>query len=217
MVGKSKQQKKEKEKKDMLSDKERVDQGEMLARIVIEVLGAPKEYVEEAVQLVVDRIHRTKDLEVVSESTFEAEERGKLFSTFSEVEIWFKNIDALIKFLFDFTPSSVEIMLPAKVPLAGSVLSGFCNDFLLKMHDLGLKLKDTAANVQFLQKNTDTLVRNFLNFALKEPRSAPEISKIAGIPEKNVEALLGNFEKAGIVEKKDGMYVLSKKKKGKNQ
>ncbi|MBW2997500.1 hypothetical protein KY349_04135 [Candidatus Woesearchaeota archaeon] len=211
MVGKSKEKKTEKNA-ETVSDKERVDKGEILARIVIEVLGAPKEYVEEAVQLVVDRINKTKDIEVVSESTFEAEEKGKLFSTFSEVEIWFKNIDTLTKFLFDFTPSSVEIMQPTKVPLNASVLSGFCNDFLLKMHDLGLKLKDASANAQFLQKNTDTLVRNFLNFTLQEPRSASEIAKIAGIPEKNVEALLNNFEKAGIVEKKDGLYVLSKKK-----
>ena len=211
MVGKSDKQKKEKEQKKAVSDKERVDKGQLLARIVIEVLGAPKEYVEEAVQLVVDRIHKTKDIDVISESTFEAEERGKLFSTFSEVEIWFKDIDALIKFLFDFTPSSVEIMQPTKVPLAANVLSGFCNDFLLKMHDLGLKLKDSAAKAQFLQKNTDTLVRNFINFVLQEPRSASDIAKIAGIPEKNVDAILASFEKVGIVEKKEDLYVLKKK------
>ena len=211
MVGESKKE------KETISDKERIDKGQLLVRVVIEVLGAPKEYVEEAIQLVVDRVHKTSDIEVVSESTYEAEEKEKLFSTFSEIEIWFKDLDKMVKFLFDFTPSSIEIMQPAKLEFKSNFVSGLCNDFLLKMHDLGLKLKDTAAKVQLVQKNADALIRNFLNFALKEPKSAEEISKLTGIPKENAEALLSNFEKAGIVKKQENLYVLSSaKSKGKD-
>ncbi|MBW2971430.1 hypothetical protein KY359_00190 [Candidatus Woesearchaeota archaeon] len=199
-------------KNEKISDKERVDKGQVLARIIIEVLGAPKEYVEEAIQLVIDKVHKTKDVEVVSESTFEAEEKGKLFSTFSEIEIWFKDVDTLSRFLFDFTPSSVEIMQPIKLHLSANFVSGFLNDFLLKMHDLGLKLKDNAAKTQLLQKNTDVLVRNFMHFVLREPRSVDEIAKLTGIPKPNAEAMLANFEKAGVVKKENGLFVITKKK-----
>ncbi|MBN1544729.1 hypothetical protein JW898_04675 [Candidatus Woesearchaeota archaeon] len=207
-----KQKKDEKKAAVKLTDKERVDKGEVLARTIIEVLGAPKDYVEEAIQVVVDKLHKTEGFEVVSESTYEAEEKGKLFSTFSEMEIWFKDVDALSKFIFDFTPSSVEIVQPSKLSLSALFVSGFLNDFLLKMHDMGLKLKDTAAKSQLLQKNTDALVRNFLNFMLKEPRSAEEIANMTGIPEENADAILSNFLKAGVVEKKGEGYVLLKKK-----
>jgi hypothetical protein len=202
---------KSKPKSDIISDKERVDQGNILVRVVIEVLGAPKEYVEESVQAVVDKVHDTKDVEVVSESTYEAEEKGKLFCTFSEIEMWCKNTDILTQFLFNFTPSSVEVMQPTSVSMKANVLSGFFNDFLLKMHDLGLKLKNTSATNQLLQKNADTVVRNFLNSVLDEPRSLGETSKITGIPEDNIKAILSHFVKVGVVNEKDGKYVNAKK------
>ena len=196
---------------DIISDKERVDKGMILARVVIEVLGAPKEYVEKAVQIVVDKVHSIKDAEVVSESTFEAEEKGKLFSTFSEIEMWFKNMDQILKFLFEFTPSSIEIMQPTTVNLKANMLSGICNDFLLKMHDLGMKLKDTAAKVKLLQGNADALVRNLLKLTLSEPRKLEDVAKLTGIPEENAAAILDNFQKAGVVEKKGDEYHFVKK------
>lgn len=198
-------------KKKLLSDKERVDKGMILARTIIEVLGAPKEYVEEAIQKVVDRVHKIQDAEVVSESTYEAEEKGKLFVTFSEIEVWFKDIDQILLFLFDFTPSSIEIMQPTTVSLDCHVISGMCNDFLLKMHDLGMKLKDLSAKTTLLQNNADALVRNLFKLALSEPKSLDEISKVTGIPNENAEAILKNFKKVGLVEKKGDKYHFIKK------
>jgi hypothetical protein len=196
-----------------ITDKERIDKGQVLARIIIEVLGAPKSYVEEAIGLVVDRVHATKDIYVVSESTFEAEEKGQLFSTFSELEIWFGNMDTLSNFLFEFTPSSIEVMQPSKIQLDARFVSGFFNDFLLKMHELGLKLKDTAAKTQLLQKNADALVRNFMNFVLSQgPKSVDEVTSSTGIPRDNIAAILSNFEKAGLVKKEGEKYILLKKK-----
>jgi len=198
-----------------LSDKERVDKGMILARVIIEVLGAPKEYVEEAIQLVVDRVHKIKDADVISESTYEAEEKGKLFSTFSELEVWFKDMDQIIKFMFEFTPSSVEILQPTEILLNCNIVSGLCNDFLLKMHELGLKLKDLAAKTQLLQNNADALVRNLFKLALDKPRKLEDISSVTGIPKENAEAILGNFEKVGLVEKKGDNYFFVKREKGK--
>jgi hypothetical protein len=208
-----KAEKQGKEAKSTLTDKERLDKGQVLARVIIEVLGAPKEYVEEAIGLVVDKVHEANELEVVSESTFEAEEKGKLFSSFSEIEIWFKDMDLLSRFLFEFTPSSV----PSKMMLKASFISGFLNDSLLKMHEIGLKLKDSAAKAKLVEKNTDVLMRNFFHLVLKEPRSTEEIAKLTGVPEGNTKAILANFEKAGVVTKKDDLYVLSKSEANKKR
>jgi hypothetical protein len=211
-------QKKAPKKQESVSDAERIAKGQILARIIIEVLGAPKEHVEEAIKLVVDKIRDSKEMEILSESTYEAVEKGKLFTTFSELEIWFNGMDDLIQFMFNFTPSSVEIVRPTQLSIPALHLNGLFNDFLLKMHDLGLKMKDTSASMQLLKKNTDVLIRNFLNFVLKEPRSSEEVSKLTGIPKENVSALLANFEKAGIVERQGDSYVLrsEKERKGKN-
>lgn len=208
MAKQEKKPKTEDDNKFKLTDKERVVKGQILARIVIEVLGAPKEHVEEAIKLVVDRANKLKDAEVVSESTYEAEEKtNKLFSSFSELEIWFKNIDVMELFIFEFTPSSVEVIQPEVLPIKNRVLSGFFNDFLLKMHDLALKMTDTAAKMTVAQKNADVLVRNFIHYALLSPKSIEEVSKIIGLPKENAEAILANFVKAGVVAEKDGKFV----------
>jgi hypothetical protein len=201
-----------KKQKKGISDAERLKEKQILARIIIEVLGAPKEHVESAIKIVIDKLYGLKELDIVSESTYEAEERGKLFSTFSELEIWFKDLDTLSKFIFDVTPSSVEIIQPSSLSLSASFVSGFFNDFLLKLHDLGLKFKDSSAKTKLLQKNTDALMRNFLNFTLSKPASSETVSKITGIPKENVEAILLNFEKAGIVKKEKDIYSLVKSK-----
>ncbi|MFC1741231.1 hypothetical protein ACFL3V_01715 [Nanoarchaeota archaeon] len=196
------------DEKTIISDKERADKGQILCRIVLEVLGAPKDYVNEAVQMVVDKVHKTEKIDLVSENTYEAEEKGKMFSAFSELEIWFNDMDVLMQFLFNFTPSSVEVMQPSKIPMDSHLVSGFFNDFLLKMHDMGLKLKNVSAQTQVLQKNADALVRNFFNTVLTEPRTSEDLSKMTGIPKENVEGILENFEKAGVVKKQGDKYLL---------
>ena len=196
---------------DIISDKERVDKGQVLARVLIEVLGAPKDYVEEAIQLVVDKARQIDNAELISESTYEAEEKDKLFITFSELEIWFKDMDQILKFMFEFTPSSIEIIQPTKMVVTSQVMSGVCNDFLLKMHDLGLKLKDMSAKSQLLQNNADALVRNLFKIALIEPRTLAQMSELTGIPKENAKAILENFENAGIVGRKGNTYEFLKK------
>lgn len=195
-----------------ISDRERVDRGNILVRVVIEVLGAPRAHVEESVQIVVDKIHRIQNITVVSEKTYEAEEKDNgLFSTFSELEIWFNSVEQCMEFLFNFTPSSIELIQPENLSWSNNVFSGFANDFLMKMHDSGMKLSDTSAKLALLKKNTDALITNFVTFSLDKPRSADELAKILGIPEDNVKAILDNFLKAGVASENNGVYSLIKK------
>lgn len=198
----------QKEPKELLSDKERVDKGQLLVRIVIEVLGAPKEHVEESVKLVIDRVNKIQNIDLLSEKTYEAEKKDNgLFSTFSELEIWFKNMEHFMQFMFDFTPSSVEIIQPENIVWKNRIFSGLVNDFLLKMHESGMKLSDTTAKLMLIQKNADAIVRNFVNFAIKKPRSAEELSAILGIPVENIKAILDTYIKAEIASENNGVYT----------
>ena len=44
-------------------------------RVIIELLGAPKEHVEKSAELVAERISKLQDTTLVSENTYEAEEK----------------------------------------------------------------------------------------------------------------------------------------------
>ena len=181
----------------------------ILARVLVEVLGAPKEHIEKAIMMLVDKMQEQRDIKILSEETAEAAPRGKLFSTFSELDIEFKDLVSLEKFMFDFTPSSIEIIEPENLVLSKGFFSGVLNDFMLKLHETALEYKDMTAQSQVLAKNTDAIIRNFLLFALKEKRSSDDISKITGIPAENIGAILEKFESAGVVKKEGDLWIKS--------
>ena len=60
------------------------------ARSIIEIVGGPKEHVDKAMNIVVDKLREDKQIKLLKEKVFEAkplEDKRPLFSTFCEVEI----------------------------------------------------------------------------------------------------------------------------------
>ncbi|GAI04695.1 unnamed protein product, partial [marine sediment metagenome] len=88
------------------------EEQKITARIIIEILGAPKDHVEKTMKLVLGKVKEQKYLKLLNEKTFEAKQIKKFWSTFSEIEISVENISNLIGFCFDFMPSSIEILEP---------------------------------------------------------------------------------------------------------
>ncbi|HII72255.1 TPA: hypothetical protein HA265_05875 [Candidatus Woesearchaeota archaeon] len=202
---------KKKAEKNKTQDTKQRPAGAILCRVLVEVIGAPKEHIEKAIGMLVDKMYAEEKIEIISEETFEAKERGKLFSTFSELDIWFDDIVVLEKFMFDYTPSSVEVVEPQELTVPSRLFSGIMNDFLLRMHEHAFKYKDLSAHSRALANNTDAVIRNFLNYLLNEPKTAEEVSKATGIPLENAAALLDKFAKVGICEKRgDSWHKLKK-------
>jgi len=79
---------------------------------VIELVGSPKEHVEEVMKKIVDKVKESYKL--VDSKTFDAKQMDKLWAIFSELTIKFDKIEDLFGFCFDYMPSSVEIINPNK-------------------------------------------------------------------------------------------------------
>jgi len=104
-----------------LTVQERVKKGEILIRAIIEIAGSPKEYVEKAIAMVVDKVEAEKYVtKLVSEEVFEAEKReesDKMYASMAELEFWIKDVESIIHFSFDVMPASVEIVEPMSVTI----------------------------------------------------------------------------------------------------
>ncbi|MCK4521261.1 MAG: hypothetical protein KAU20_01715, partial [Nanoarchaeota archaeon] len=92
----------------------------ILCRAIIDIVGKPKEHVEKAIKLVIEKIKemdgvnvektdiaKTKSLK--NEKLGKTEEKiqkeaGELFSTFAEIDLYVNNIDTLSLFTFQFMP-----------------------------------------------------------------------------------------------------------------
>jgi len=126
---------------------------EIKAKIIIELLGKPKEHIEETMNKVLDELKERKNVEILNKKVSEAKELEKFFSIFSELEIKFDNISSLLGVCFDFMPSSVEILEPNKLSFESKNIDNLLNDLLAKLHQQSMVVRNLhAENVLMKQK-----------------------------------------------------------------
>lgn len=153
------------------------------ARVIIEMLGSPKEHIVQTLKDYITQLKNDKTLKIVSEDTAEPEARdGKLFSVFTELDIWFKDVDHLIAFCFDAMPSSIELLEPETLTLKSKDFEGILNDLQAKLHTVDLAIKKLRATNQVLDTNAMNVFRNFVTYALKQPKTIDDLSKVVGMP-----------------------------------
>ncbi|MEM4397695.1 MAG: hypothetical protein QW757_03680, partial [Candidatus Woesearchaeota archaeon] len=67
--------------------KSKINEGYLYSRVVLEVVGKPKEYVEESLKEYLKKIEENKNYIIIKEDTEKAiEDENGLFSAFSEIE-----------------------------------------------------------------------------------------------------------------------------------
>jgi spermidine/putrescine-binding protein len=177
---------------------------EIHARAILEMLGGPKEYIEQTLKDYVTKIK--KDIEIVKEDYEEAKPQGKMFSTFVELEIKFKDILKLLDFCFEALPSSVEILAPEDLKFKSNDLTDFLNDLQGRLHEADMVVKSVRAQNKVLDMNATAVLQNFIKYLCKEPRTSEEISPFIGLEPKNVKAFADKLVEKGVIKEENGQY-----------
>ncbi len=184
-----------------------MEQQPIVARCIVEILGAPKEYIVKALR---DHIEKVKQegLDVQIEKYAEPVPQDKLFTQFVELQIAFKSLKELLDFCFDSMPSTVEIMSPEKLSIDMAVFENFINDFQGKLHHTDMMLKGLQAQKQILDKNAINVLHNFIKFACKaKPQSLDDLSKLLGIEAKDLTVFIESLVEKGELEKEGQVFV----------
>ncbi len=191
--------------------KEKVAEGKIITRVIIEIVGKPKEHIEKALKIVVEKIKEDKDIQIVEEKVFDAEKQEEMFNTFAELGILFKNMQTLVGFCFDFMPSSIEILDPEKLSFDSNQFAGLINDLLTKLHQMTIKVIQNDTEKKALKKNMLNMLKNTVMILLNiKSMQLEQISKSSGINEKDLEPLLGSMVKENIISLKEEIYSLKK-------
>jgi len=224
---KKKESKKESSKKEF----ERGSEG-IVFRTIIELLGAPKSYIEKTMKAYLDKIEKNPNYKVLNAKIIKPkkvkkvdEETAKmhnvkedLFSTYAELEIGVKNKGKVFDFCFDYMPSSVEVIEPMKIGFSADELSRFLSDIQATLHKIDFALKKTnAANKvldsqnQNLRKNMVRMLRNNVILALKEAdKELKELAKSVGIGEDQLKVFIENMIKDNEIKLQKNKYSLVK-------
>ncbi len=199
--------------------KEKLDKGYILCRCIIEIAGTPKSHIEKTIKLVVENIRNEGGTDIILKAgdVFKTKEiemkdikKGKLFSTYVELELLFKNIPTMIGFCFDYMPSSLEILEPKDLRLETNDFAGLINDLLARLHQMDMTLKGLRAENTILNENASNLLRNLIIVALDKPKTLKEVSKIIGIPEEQLEPFLKVMVEKKKIKLESGKYSLVK-------
>lgn len=112
---------------------------EIKAIIVVEIVGRPAEHVKKSLEDHILKIDKIKGIKLISKKIFESKKleqvkHQNIFTCFAEAEIECISFAKLIEVIFDFMPSSVEILEPDNLTLDISEATGFLNDLAGRLH-----------------------------------------------------------------------------------
>ncbi|MFA6888989.1 MAG: hypothetical protein WC254_05850 [Candidatus Woesearchaeota archaeon] len=180
------------------------------ARIIIEMLGAPKEHIQDTLKGYIEKIKtEEKNMTVRQVDYAEPKESNALFSVFAELEIDFHDMPALTYFCFDYMPSSIEIYEPEEITYSCNDFTDFMNDLQARLHKFDRLIKNLSAENKVIKKNGLTLARNIVIATLEAtPKSLAEISKRSGMPEEHIKKFINILLQEGKIKEKDEKYSL---------
>ncbi|PIN70710.1 hypothetical protein COV93_00430 [Candidatus Woesearchaeota archaeon CG11_big_fil_rev_8_21_14_0_20_43_8] len=176
---------------------DKLEKGAVLARLVVELLGKPKEHINETLRLVVQRMKDEEDIHLIKEEVYEAEFRddSQMFSAFVELEVLAENIPSLIGLCFFYMPSSIEIVEPSHIHLQCSDITDLFNDLMGKLHKLDMTTKNLRAENDSHKIAMGKLLKSSIKAIVEKERTAKEVADILTIPEDQAKSILEHMEK----------------------
>lgn len=124
-------------------------------RLILEILGRPAENVTQALQLLIDKLSKEQNVQVLGKKIHEprpVEKSNDLFTSFAEVEIEFTHMQTLFHILFTYMPSNVEVIKPEHVVLTNQDFNQSANYLMARLHQYDSIAKKLLGERDFLSK-----------------------------------------------------------------
>jgi len=178
---------------------------------MIEVLGKPKEHVEQAIRTYIERIKKDERYQVQREEFAEVKKQeSELWATFAELEIETKDLQHLISFCFDYMPAAIEILEPTKIELTDKECSDFFSDLQSKLHQVDMIAKQVKLENDHSNANLSKLLRNYLVILLGERNlTLEQLHKFTGMKEQVLGDFLDRLIDEGLIKMEEGIYRLN--------
>src|SRR3989338_1937211 len=183
--------------------------GYIQVRSIIEVLGKPKEHVENSIKGYVDKIKTDSNIKLISSEYSAPKEVNNLWTMFVEIEFLIKNIDLLISFCFDYMPSTVELISPTSFRIDGSAFSGLLSDLQGRLHDIDMRVKILRKENEFIKNNFKNILLNYVNVLIASGDiGLDDLSKYTGVGKAELAKFLDTLIAENKIKKNQDMYSL---------
>ncbi len=181
-------------------------------RALIEVIGRPKAHIEEALQGHLEKLKSDKKFVIMTQDIAEGkkQEEGEMWATFAELEIKTEELKEISRFCFEFMPSMIEIIEPAKLQVTDVDLSTFVSDLQTRLHSADMIAKQLKIENEHLRRNTAALLRNYILVLLRPaPLTLKQLCSLTGVDD---QGKMGDFLDKLLddnkIDLKKGIYSL---------
>ncbi len=162
----------------------------IIASMIIEVMGKPKEYVDEVINSIVDKlgsekgitireklIHDSKKIESGDNTQSKEIKDSGFFTGFCEVEIGADEIRNLLRVVLSYMPSHLEILSPMDVKIKNFDLTNVLNEITRRLHDYDAISKSAIIKNDILQKNFQEYIKENPPKSKEKEKELKEISE----------------------------------------
>lgn len=194
--------------------RERLEDGDALqVRAIVQMVGKPKEHIEEALHAFVKKLEDMKAGFTIYDTQFaeaEQEEEGSsLFSTFCEIEMLCDDVDGLLNFCVEGMPASIEVIEPEDTTVTSHDITRMMNEVIDKLHRADQLAKEARQSNKIMSQSLGIMIQNSITILLNMgPRSKKEIAKIVGIDLEQLPRFLEKLVEDKRISEKDGKYSL---------
>jgi hypothetical protein len=154
------------------------------SRIILEVLGRPKEEVASALDLLIKNISKEPGVSVVGSDMHEpvlAKESKDIFTAFAEVTLETATLEHLFGLLFAYMPSNVEILSPQELAYTNASLNHFANVLLHRLHNYDAIAKKLMNEKNYLTQELYKVAPHL--FKKQQPQEDIPVSEQTSKPE----------------------------------
>jgi len=136
--------------------KQLVDKGWIRFKMVTEIAGTPETHINKTMKEVVDRLEK-EEVKIISSKRHPAKDMGEnIFSAFTETELLISKVSKLFGIMYDYMPSSVEIIEPDELTETTANIGNVINDLIAKLHQYNNAFNRLTASNIVLQNEVAT-------------------------------------------------------------
>jgi len=128
--------------------------------MIFEIMGRPAEYIKETLSQLVDKIKAEKGCVIQEKKIFDpkaVEQYKDIFTTFAEVEMTFETLDDLLRVIFNYLPSHIDIVSPQTSSLSNTEMNALANQLTGKLHQYDELAKRMMLENDALKKYIENL------------------------------------------------------------
>lgn len=203
---------------DKVEMKEKIEKGAVVSKVILEVLGSPKDHVEASLKKYLETLEKDPTYDVLKQEVHNAEEQeSKMFSAFAEVEMLAKDMNSLIGFCFDYMPSSVDVIEPKNFTFGSEYMGGFLNDLIARLHGVDKLARNASAQAKLDRRNMVLVIRYSILHNLKQgAKTKDELKVCTGLADENLSQYVEALEKGGLIKKEGDKFSITDKVTFKN-